>query len=476
MKVYSIFLMGLVAISMSGCTGQDRQNVEIPSAVDGVSLSKYTDIKSYFSLSMPDNWRINVGEYISVEDPSDNGITKVRIQPIHLSGKYRYVSAVDIANYLIGKEKQKYQNFELVSVRESGDKNIIELAASFKENGVDKKGVFTVFVNNPYAMLSGYETSSEKFAEKEKLLSTILLSYRQNTPPAGAVAGGSDLKSSMGELRVRTLDQKVTMSLPDGWNAKVFPGCTGLIAFDGELEKNKKGVVFMNGLHQSIDPLPPGVTPEDYVRTYMQKDFTTMSDVNILQYEDVDLSQLRAGGADVKAMRLSFKNKGIPSTGSFTVNTYGTVYSSAVGYLWGIYSTEQDFNADALLLLKMFNSIDYSESTLEQCRKALSNSWQKANELGDSIRKTGEEQRKENLQSWQERQNSNDAFIDKFSDAILDRDKVYNPDKDEVYEVDANFYQYYDLHREQFEYQNMRELTQEERLNYIPLNGDLRIR
>jgi hypothetical protein len=55
-------------------------------------------------------------------------------------------------------------------------------------------------------------------------------------------------------------------------------------------------------------------------------------------------------------------------------------------------------------------------------------------------------------------------------------DKVYNPDKDEVYEVDANFYQYYDINREKFEYQNMRELTQEERLNYIPLNGELRIK
>lgn len=101
---------------------------------------------------------------------------------------------------------------------------------------------------------------------------------------------------------------------------------------------------------------------------------------------------------------------------------------------------------------------------------------EKADEIGNSIRTSGEQMREENLKLYQERQDKNDAFIDKFSDAILDREKVYNPDTDEVYEVDTNFYQLYDIHREQFEYQNMRELTQDERLNYVPLDGDLHIK
>ncbi|MCX9083280.1 MAG: hypothetical protein OIN87_00595 [Candidatus Methanoperedens sp.] len=431
----------------------------------------FTDKINYFSLSKPDNWNVNVGEFITIEDASDNGITNVRIQPIHLSGKFRYISARDIANYLIGKEKQKYTRFELFNVKESEDKKIIELEIEFKENGVDKKGVYTIFVNSPYAMLSGYETRSDKFDEKKQLLNTILLSYQQNTPSTTEGSG-----SNIGELSERNLDKSVKMLLPDRWNTVVFPGCSGLIAFDGELSNNKKGVVFMNGLHQSIEPLPSGVTPEAYVTTYMKNDFKTMSDIKILHYEDIDLSALRAGGANVQAIRISFKNNGIPSIGSFTINTYGTAYSSAVGYIWGIFSTENEIYADALPLLKMFNSIDYSESTLTECRNVLSNSWKNANEIGDSIRESGEQSRSENLRSWQERQKNNDAFLDKFSDAILDRDKVYNPDKDEVYEVDANFYQYYDIHREKFEYQNMRELTQEERLNYIPLNGDLNIK
>ena len=301
----------LIIASLSGCVKDDRQ---ISSTINGVSLNKYDDTINFFSLSKPSNWTVKVGDYISVEDTSDNGVTKVRIQSIHLSGEYRYISAGHIANYLIGKEKEKYQSFELVSVRESEDKKIIELVISFKENSVDKKGVFTIFVNNPYAMLSGYETSSDKFAEKQQLLSTILRSYQQNTP---STATTGELRSNIGELRERNLDKNVKMLLPDGWNSVVFPGCSGLVAFDGELSQNKKGVIFMNGLHQSVEPLPPGVTPEDYMTTYMQNDFKTMSDIKIIQYEDVDLSTLRAGGANVQAMRISFKNNGIPSIGSF---------------------------------------------------------------------------------------------------------------------------------------------------------------
>ncbi len=472
--IYSILAL-ILMIYVSGCTGKDKQGVQIPSTVDGINLNKYTDNSRYFSLSMPNDWKVNVGEYISVEDISDNGVTNVRIQPIHLSGKYRYVSARDIANYAIGKDKQKYDKFELESVKESGDKKIIELIATFKENGVDKKGVFTVFVNNPYAMLSSYETSPDKFSEKEKLLGTIIRSYQQNTPPEEK--DKEILKSKIGELNKKSFDGgRIKMSIPNGWDAVIYPECIGLVAFEGtDVTKTKKGVVFMNGLHQSIDPLPPGVTPEDYVTKYMQNDFKSMSDAKIVQYEDADLSVLIAGGANVKAMRVSFKNDGIPSMGSFTVNTYGSGYSSAVGYIWGIFSTEEDFYIDVLPLLQIFYSIEYSESSLGVCRKSLDDSWKNAKDLGDSIRKSGEQTREENLQNWQERQDSNDAFLDKFSDAILDRDKVYNPDKDEVYEVDANFYQYYDLHREQFKYQDMRELTQEERLNYIPLNGELHI-
>lgn len=180
-------------------------------------------------------------------------------------------------------------------------------------------------------------------------------------------------KTSIGELHQRNLEWGASMLIPDGWNTKVFPACTGLVTVDGS--NAARSVIFLNGLHQSVDPLPPGVTPEDYVEKYMQKDFTTMSDIKIVKYEDTDLSALRAGGADVKAMRISFKNNGVSAIGSFTVNTYGWSGSSAVGYVWGITSTDIEFDTDGETLLTMIKSIRYAEATLEECRKAQKDAW-----------------------------------------------------------------------------------------------------
>lgn len=180
-------------------------------------------------------------------------------------------------------------------------------------------------------------------------------------------------KTGIGELRQRNLEWGASMLIPDGWNTKVFPACTGLVTVDGS--NAARSVIFLNGLHQSVDPLPPGVTPEDYVEKYMHKDFTTVSDAKVVKYEDADLSALRVGGANVKAMRVSFKNNGVPTMGSFTVNTYGWSGSSAVGYVWGITSTEGEFETDGETLLTMIKSIKYEEATLEECRKAQKDAW-----------------------------------------------------------------------------------------------------
>jgi hypothetical protein len=240
-----------------------------------------------------------------------------------------------------------------------------------------------------------------------------------------------------------------------------------------------RGVVFLNGLHQSVQPLPKGVTPERYVTDYMAQDFSvggnSVSEVKILFYENADISALNTGGITAKSMRISYVSNGVPCTGSFTVATYQTGVSTAVAYLWGIYSTSDNFLADAPDLLRIFYSIDYGSSALSSCRNSLNTAWAGANKVGDTIRRTGEQMRQENLRLYEDRQARNDEFLEKFSDSILDRDRVYNPDTGQVYEVDPNFYTYYDINRDQYNYQNMRELQPGEWLKYTPLDGNLHI-
>jgi hypothetical protein len=311
---------------------------------------------------------------------------------------------------------------------------------------------------------------------KEEQLRAVVQSFRQFNPPAPDYSSQGTGASTIGQLQPTVQSGGVSILLPSGWNTLVLPGCSGLVAADSSLPR---GVVFLNGLHQSVQPLPQGITPELYVTDYMAQDFSVggnrVSEVKILFYEKADISALNTGGITAKSMRISYLSNGVPCTGSFTVATYQTGVSTAVAYLWGIYSTTDKFYADAPDLLRIFYSINYSSSSLSACRNMLNTAWEGANKVGDTIRRTGEQMRQENLRLYQDRQASNDEFLEKFSDSILDRDRVYNPDTGEVYEVDPNFYTYYDINRDQYNYQNMRELQPGEWLKYTPLDGNLHI-
>ena len=460
----------MLLLASGGCTG----NILPKPGARG--LMEYRDSDNLFSISIPEHWKVSVGDAIVAADTKDNGVTKVTIQPVHLSGKYLRVTAGDIANYLIGKERRGYSQFTVNSVRASGDGKVLEMTSSYAENGRKKLAVYSIFVNSPYAIMSKYETLSESMSEKEEQLRAIVQSFRQFNPPAPDYSSQGTSASTIGQLQPTVQSGGVSMLLPKGWNALVLPGCSGLVAADSAMPR---GVVFLNGLHQSVQPLPQGITPERYVTDYMAQDFSVggnrVSDVKILFYENADISALNTGGITAKSMRISYISNGVPCTGSFTVATYQTGISTAVGYLWGIYSTTDNFYADAPDLLRIFYSIDYSSSSLTSCKNIMNTAWEGANKVGDTIRRTGEQMRQENLKLYEDRQAGNDEFLEKFSDSILDRDRVYNPDTGEVYEVDPNFYAYYDLNRDQYNYQNMRELQPGKWLKYTPLDGNLHI-
>ncbi|MDD1678127.1 MAG: hypothetical protein LUO93_02945 [Methanomicrobiales archaeon] len=416
---------------------------------------------------------VSVQDAIVVQDPSDGGITNVRIQPLFLSGSYRFLTAEVIANYLVGQAVQRYDKFELVSVRETTDRSMIELVGSFTERNVRKTGVYTVFVRSPYAVLTSYETAENYFSQREDLLRAIASSFTPVTPPDMTSSTVSSVKgSTLGLLRDTQQSGKVHIRIPESWSVQVFPGCVGLLAFEAD---NSRGIIFLNRIHSDLQTgLPPGVTPETYLTTYMPQDFTTISNIRFLQYEDIDVSFLSGGNPSaVRAMRCSFENNGVPSIGSFTIGTrqIGGYYTT-VDYLWGIYSTSDQFMADAPTLIEIITSIDYSEATLEQCRAVLSASWGGSSRGGGS---TAEDLREQRLNDWYAKQEKEDIFLEKYSDYILDRDRVFNPETNEVYHVDQNFYQYYDTHREEFKQQNMITLTEDQYRTYVPLDGTLHV-
>ncbi|MDD1676594.1 MAG: hypothetical protein LUQ40_02540 [Methanomicrobiales archaeon] len=460
----------LILIILAGCSAQSDGSTVAPKSVGGVILVPYSDTGNLFSVQKPAEWSVTVGDAIVVADPRDGGATSVQIHPLFLSGDYRSMDAEDVANYLVGAAARYYPDFSLESVRETTDGRMIELVASFTTQGTSKRAVYTVFVDSPYAMLAGYEAPAARFASEEETLRAILSSYAPITPPGiGQQGAAAPRTSSIGPLRDTTQAGKVQIRIPDNWQVLVLPGCAGLIATDSS--NPARGVVFLNGLHNDIQSgLPAGTTPERYITEYMPRDFSTVTNTRIVQYDqNTDVSAL---GPNVKAMIVSFDSQGVPALGSFTVGTRDIGgYYSVVDYLWGAYTPPDTAEIDAPVLQEIFSSIDYSQSTIEQCRAIQSASWGGSSRGGSSLSSTREEQ----LKDWYDKQDREDIFMEKYTDFILNQDRVYNPDTDQVYQVDQNFYQYYDTHREQYQQQNMVQLTEGQYRSHVPLDGNLHI-
>ena len=264
------------------------------------------------------------------------------------------------------------------------------------------------------------------------------------------------------------------MKIPAGWTPQVFPYCAGLIAADPQ---NQRGVVFLNGLHK--DPgatLPPGVTPEEYLTTYLPRDFSTVSDVRILSYEDTDLSALNTGSVTAKAMRVSFLNGGVPTTGSFMVGTsQGAGYVTPIEYLWGIYAPTTSWEADAPVLLESFFSIDYSQATVAGCKQILASAWGAGSRSGGSAgvraampasssSRSGMRSRRARTSSWR----SSRTIPSIVTASTTPRRTRSTP-------WTRTSTRYYDIHREQYRQQNMQQLTDAQFRSHVALDGNLHI-
>ncbi len=63
-------------------------------------------------------------------------------------------------------------------------------------------------------------------------------------------------------------------------------------------------------------------------------------------------------------------------------------------------------------------------------------------------------------EGWENRNRTHDILSEKWSDAILERERLYDPDTGRVYEFESGFYDRYDLQRERYEMSNLQVLPE----------------
>ena len=82
------------------------------------------------------------------------------------------------------------------------------------------------------------------------------------------------------------------------------------------------------------------------------------------------------------------------------------------------------------------------------------------------------------MQGWESRNKVHDVLAEKGSDAILGRERLYDPSSGEVYDFENGFYDKYNLDRNRYEMNDLQLLPDEGHQLWMkaPLDGDKNLR
>lgn len=212
-----------------------------------------------------------------------------------------------------------------------------------------------------------------------------------------------------------------------------------------------------------VDPL----TPENYLSSFeliadtsiakkFMQGFPELRDIEIISM--VEETSPIAGG-QTKTIRALFQQGGELGEGLFYITVAPLI--PLTGFAWGgtgygyvitgITSVKSDFTYYQETLAQSLNSLDISQSYVDDCLKQQQQQVVGILKAGKTLSETSDII----MDVWENRSRSDDIITEKRSDAILGTERVYNPDTGTVYEVPLGFYDEYNIHREQYHMDNL---------------------
>ncbi|MFH1257966.1 MAG: hypothetical protein V1658_03445 [Candidatus Micrarchaeota archaeon] len=208
-------------------------------------------------------------------------------------------------------------------------------------------------------------------------------------------------------------------------------------------------------------PVVKPLTPENFLeseyllmKTSLLKQF--MADLPELNEVEIIYSESAKSpvAGDTKLMRALFKTQGGLGEGQFFLTTREVLplsgfASGGIGYGFtfiGIAAEKKEFKYLEKTLTESINSFTMSQEYVSNCLQQ-----QKTTEGILKAGKTLSETSDIIMSSWESRNRADDIISEKRSDAILGRERVYNPDTGTVYDVNNGFYDDYDSERQNFD-------------------------
>lgn len=130
---------------------------------------------------------------------------------------------------------------------------------------------------------------------------------------------------------------------------------------------------------------------------------------------------------------------------------------TAYGYLLaGITAPKGELDAWHPLLLESLSSFAVHPEYAEDCLRRSEEAFRAVVEAGRTLNETADMI----IESWQARNRSDDILTEKRSDAMLGKERLYDPGTGEVYEFDNGFYDRYQLNPGDYRNPNLQPLPE----------------
>lgn len=321
--------------------------------------------------------------------------------------------------------------------------------------------------------------------------------------------------SHSASLRLEKYDGGIfTISKPKGWEV-ITAGQCSTFAFllkdpSSPLRQvfhfGEVGPVYMNPQQKQIDmqymrmggypvtwiemPVVQPLTPSTFLsrfhliaRTRIAQSFMPqcpkLDRLTIISLSDLP-SPIAGGSAEL--IRALFLKNGKVGEGLFSVTvapmlpfTGGPGGGIGYGFLvTGITAPQDEFRDIHKNLVQSIASYTINNHYVSRCLQQQAAAYAGILRAGKTLRETSDMI----VRGWENRNRTDDMIAEKRSDAILGKERLYNPDTGEVYEFDNGFYDRYNLDRNRYEMNNL-QLLQKNDYNLwmqVPLNGPRNLR
>ncbi len=187
-------------------------------------------------------------------------------------------------------------------------------------------------------------------------------------------------------------------------------------------------------------------------------------------------------GGKTELVRGLFVENGKVAEGLFLV-TVAPILPAASGpeggiaygfQVMGVTAPKQEFGDFENTLAASLQSFTVTPSYVENCLRQQQQTYAGILEAGKTLSEASDII----MDGWGQRNKVDDIISEKRSDAILGKERVYDPETGEVYEFETGFYDTYDINRERYEMNNLQPLPEDNWNLWMeaPLDGERHLR